>query len=162
MGREGAPPRAVALRPKVSGGLCAHHRRVVDTAVSQTHSKAGCSVKQRPRRGVIKATQNANGLAYELTLTPPLNIRRTRTGDLGCHGTRYVRHARGWYAYGVRTVRGAQGQAALRLSTEAPGRTCKLSWWPHGTAACDLGLVKQTMHVDWPPMVDSGASGRPV
>ena len=35
-------------------------------------------------------------------------------------------------------------------------------WWPHGTATCDLGLVKQTMHVDWPPMVDSGASGRPV
>ena len=25
-----------------------------------------------------------------------------------------------------------------------------------------MGLVKQTMHVDWPPMVDSGASGRPV
>ena len=34
--------------------------------------------------------------------------------DLGCHGTRFARHARGWYAYGVRTVRGAQGQAALR------------------------------------------------
>ena len=27
---------------------------------------------------------------------------------------------------------------------------------------CDLGLMKQTMHVVWPPMVDSGASGRPV
>ena len=23
-------------------------------------------------------------------------------------------------------------------------------------------MVKQTMHVDWPPMVDSGGSGRPV
>eukprot|EP00964_Phaeocystis_antarctica_P007213 scaffold3918_cov66-Phaeocystis_antarctica.AAC.1 len=40
-----------------------------------------------------------------------------RTGDLWCHGTRYVRHARGWYAYRVRTVRawGPQEQAALRL-----------------------------------------------
>ena len=35
-------------------------------------------------------------------------------------------------------------------------------WWPHGTAMCDLGLVKQMMHVAWPPMVDSGGSGRPV
>ena len=25
-----------------------------------------------------------------------------------------------------------------------------------------MGLMKQTMHVVWPPMVDSGASGRPV
>ena len=35
-------------------------------------------------------------------------------------------------------------------------------WWPHGTAACDLRLTKQTMHVVWPPMVDSGNSRRPV
>jgi hypothetical protein len=34
--------------------------------------------------------------------------------------------------------------------------------WPHGTAACDLGLTKQTMHVVWPPMVDSGTARRPV
>ena len=34
--------------------------------------------------------------------------------DLRCHGTRYVRHGRGWYAYGVRTVRGTSGKAALR------------------------------------------------
>ena len=34
---------------------------------------------------------------------------------LGHRTTRYVRHARGWYAYGVRTVRGPPGQAALRL-----------------------------------------------
>ncbi len=34
--------------------------------------------------------------------------------DLWCHGMRYVRHARGWYAYGVRAVR-TSGQAALRL-----------------------------------------------
>ena len=33
--------------------------------------------------------------------------------DLGCHGTRYVPNARGWYVYPVRTVRGAWGQAAL-------------------------------------------------
>ena len=25
-----------------------------------------------------------------------------------------------------------------------------------------MGFTKQTMHVVWPPMVDSGASGRPV
>ena len=34
---------------------------------------------------------------------------------LGHRTTRYVRHARGWYAYGVRTVRGASRQAALCL-----------------------------------------------
>ena len=53
------------------------------------------------------------------------------------HGT--VRHASGWYAYPVRTVRGAQGQTALRLryyvrragtwyrteAPEAPGRACQ-------------------------------------
>ena len=33
--------------------------------------------------------------------------------DLGCHSTLYVSNARGWYAYPVRTVRGALGQAAL-------------------------------------------------
>ena len=38
----------------------------------------------------------------------------TRSGRrLGCHGTLYVPNARGWYAYPVRTVRGALGQAAL-------------------------------------------------
>eukprot|EP00964_Phaeocystis_antarctica_P045653 scaffold26291_cov57-Phaeocystis_antarctica.AAC.5 len=35
--------------------------------------------------------------------------------DLSCHGTRYVRHARGWYVCPVRKVRGASGQAALCL-----------------------------------------------
>ena len=35
-------------------------------------------------------------------------------------------------------------------------------WWPHGTATCVLGLVKQMMHVVSPPSVDSGTSGRPV
>ena len=25
-----------------------------------------------------------------------------------------------------------------------------------------MGLVKQSMHVDWPPIVDSGTAGRPV
>ena len=34
---------------------------------------------------------------------------------LGCHSTRYVPNARGWYVYPVRTVRGPWGQAALRL-----------------------------------------------
>eukprot|EP00964_Phaeocystis_antarctica_P128909 scaffold92731_cov66-Phaeocystis_antarctica.AAC.1 len=61
---------------------------------------------------------------------------------LRCHGTRYVRHTRGRYAYGARTVRGARGascpappvrtarrrlvRVARTYSTEAPGRTCKL------------------------------------
>ena len=33
---------------------------------------------------------------------------------------------------------------------------------PQGTAACDFGWVKQIMHVDSPPRVDSGTAGRPV
>tara|TARA_B100000795_G_scaffold239256_1_gene200807 strand:- start:550 stop:924 length:375 start_codon:yes stop_codon:yes gene_type:complete len=43
-------------------------------------------------------------------------IERLQTvqSDLGCHGTRHVRYARGWYAHGVRAVRGARGDA-LRL-----------------------------------------------
>ena len=32
-----------------------------------------------------------------------------------CHGTRYARHARSWYACGVHAVHGAREQAALRL-----------------------------------------------
>ena len=75
------------------------------------------------------------GLALTLTLTLTWNMRvgilstsrpvarggvtatwgvkqRTVQGSssgLGCHGTRYVRCARGWYAHPVRTVRGASG-----------------------------------------------------
>ena len=64
-------------------------------------------------------------------------------GDLGCHGTRYVPYDRGWYAYPVRTVRGALGashpappvrtqrarlvRVARTYPTEAPGRTRQLS-----------------------------------
>ena len=43
---------------------------------------------------------------------------------LWCHGTWYVRHARGWYVYGVRTVRGAQGKllsASDTYSTQEAG-----------------------------------------
>ena len=42
-------------------------------------------------------------------------VSALRCARLGCHGTLYVPNARGWYAYPVRTVRGALGQAALRL-----------------------------------------------
>ena len=61
---------------------------------------------------------------------------------LGCHGARYVRYARGWYAYPVRTVRGALGagrpapsvrtqrgrlvRVARTYPTEAPGRASQL------------------------------------
>eukprot|EP00964_Phaeocystis_antarctica_P132605 scaffold96728_cov67-Phaeocystis_antarctica.AAC.1 len=43
-------------------------------------------------------------------------------GDLWCHGTRYVRHARGWYAYRVRTVRGASGKLPCASGTTARRR----------------------------------------
>ena len=33
----------------------------------------------------------------------------SKASHLGCHGTRYVRYGRGWYAYPVRTVHGALG-----------------------------------------------------
>eukprot|EP00964_Phaeocystis_antarctica_P121917 scaffold85590_cov62-Phaeocystis_antarctica.AAC.2 len=63
--------------------------------------------------------------------------------------------------------------AAVTPTTEGPrqtGHSCIRAEqsphalrWPQGTAACDLGLTKQMMHVVWPPMVDSGGtSGRPV
>ena len=54
---------------------------------------------------------------------------------LWCHGTRYARHTRGWYAYGVRavvqqlpvpqvrTLRRRPVRVACTYSTEAPGRT---------------------------------------
>ena len=56
---------------------------------------------------------------------PPLLVREPEERALGAcgdnhgtlaitqHGTRYVRQGRGGYAYPVRTVRGALGQAAL-------------------------------------------------
>ena len=87
-----------------------------------------------------------------------------RGTSLGCHGTRtqyvlyvgpwgqatlrlrYVPNAGGWYAYPVRTVRGALGESrpvrpvrtqrgrlvrvACTYPTEAPGRTCQLSSKP--------------------------------
>ena len=45
--------------------------------------------------------------------------------DLGCQGTRYVRCARGWYAYLVRAVRGALGTShpsPVRTQTRRLGR----------------------------------------
>ena len=63
--------------------------------------------------------------------------------DLGCHSTLYVPNAQGWYAYPVRTVRGALGtsrpappvrtqrgrlvRVAGTYPREAPGRTRQLS-----------------------------------
>ena len=44
------------------------------------------------------------------------------------HGTRYVRHARGWYAYPVRTVREGRGKlpcASGTYSTQEAGRTAQ-------------------------------------
>ena len=64
------------------------------------------------------------------------------TPSLGCHSTRYVPNARGWYAYPVRTVRGTLGasrtvrpvrtqrgrlvRVARTYPTEAPRRACQL------------------------------------
>ena len=49
---------------------------------------------------------------------------------LGCHGTRYVRHGRGWYVHRVR-ARTARGRRLVSVahtySTEAPGRACQHS-----------------------------------
>ena len=92
---------------------------------------------------------------------------------LGCHGARYVPNARGWYAYPVRTVRGALGasrpappvrtqrgrlvRVARTYPTEAPGRTCqprsRPSWTPlHADPESTKkrkrgGLRPQTTHV---------------
>ena len=41
--------------------------------------------------------------------------------DLWCHGMRYVRHARGWYAYGVRAVRTVRRR---RTMLGASGASC--------------------------------------
>ena len=55
-------------------------------------------------------------LRLGLGLGSGLGLRLGKTPTCGApHGTRYVRHARGRYAYSVRTARGASGQAALRL-----------------------------------------------
>ena len=46
---------------------------------------------------------------------------------LGCHGTRHVQHARGWHAYGVRTVAPPRGKllcASGTSSTQEAG-TCR-------------------------------------
>ena len=78
-------------------------------------------------------------VSFQALASALMAFSSSHPGSLGCHGTRYVRHARGWCAYGR-----APGQAALRLwyvryaggwyartySTEAPGRTCQQSWLP--------------------------------
>ena len=72
------------------------------------------------------------------------------------HAMRYVRHARGRYAYPVRTVRGALGasrpappvrtergrlaRVACTYPTEAPGRTCTLRPPPTSRQAHGLAL----------------------
>eukprot|EP00964_Phaeocystis_antarctica_P080809 scaffold50486_cov76-Phaeocystis_antarctica.AAC.4 len=73
-------------------------------------------------------THHTKRMAYRWppTFTPPrspLSQSRKMVSDcrfMTCvvpqYGTWYVRHARGWHAYPVRTVRGASGQAALRRS----------------------------------------------
>ena len=44
--------------------------------------------------------------------------RRRRVGKrLGCHGTGCVRHARGWYAYGVRAVVARKGKLPCAFGT---------------------------------------------
>ena len=49
-----------------------------------------------------------------------VSVRRLCAG-LGCHGTRYVRHARGWYAYGVRTVAQQLPCASGKYATQKAG-----------------------------------------
>ena len=74
---------------------------------------------------------------------------RAQHEHLGCHNTRCVRYARGWYTYPVRTVRGALGasrpappvrtqrgrlvRVVRTYPTEAPGRTRQLRRAPSGS-----------------------------
>ena len=61
-------------------------------------NEAGCLAQ-----GVLPAESHAHALhepPRRLVALEPLPL----SGGLWCHGTRYVRHTRGWYAYGVRTV----------------------------------------------------------
>ena len=58
-----------------------------------------------------------------------------------------------------------QRSAGVRQYGQARSRAeqgAQTHWWPHGRAACVFGLVKHTIHVVSPPIVDSGASRRPV
>ena len=102
------------------------------------HPRDGCQPHDGGRPGVCGVC----GERPREPLDPPQHalLARWLVGErLWCHGTRCVGYARGWCAYGVRTVRGAPRRAALRLrylqlrrrpvrvartySTEAPG-TC--------------------------------------
>ena len=53
------------------------------------------------------------------------DVHRVDAQDLGCQGTRCVRYGRGWYAYPVRTVRGALGASG----PAPPVRTQGGSWY---------------------------------
>ena len=59
---------------------------------------------------------------------------REQAVDLGCHGTRYVPNARGWYAYPVRTVRGALGASRPVRPVTYPTREVgtRSPYVPHG------------------------------
>ena len=59
------------------------------------------------RSGEVAVGRRWRPLAVVAALAAEANLRSVQ--GLECHGARHVRHARGWYAYGVRTVRGALG-----------------------------------------------------
>ena len=61
----------------------------VSAAVSQTHSKAGCSVKQRKARGVITATQNGELQGSRIRT----HIHATRTCIHSLAGLRHTGHS---------------------------------------------------------------------
>eukprot|EP00964_Phaeocystis_antarctica_P051513 scaffold30059_cov63-Phaeocystis_antarctica.AAC.2 len=111
------------------------------SAPSPTAPEAACA-----RRGACRTGGRPWRRARPRTPRPPPRVLPARSVPgccrLGCHGTWYVRHGRGWHVYGVRTVVPAPGagcpaplirtarrrtvRVARTYSTEAPGRTCKL------------------------------------
>eukprot|EP00964_Phaeocystis_antarctica_P039017 scaffold22315_cov50-Phaeocystis_antarctica.AAC.3 len=89
-------------------------------------------------------------------LMPPSHSYSARCFMLGCHVRLRL------YQAETRVQRSSWFRTLMPRSFIWAEQAPQAHWWPHGAARCDLGLLKQIMHVDWPPMVDSGASGRPV
>ena len=94
----------------------------------------------------------------------PVRLELCDRGGLGCHGTQYAWYGRGWYAYPVRTVRGALGasrpappvrtqrgrlvRVACTYPTEAPGRTCQLSGRQTERAPCASAAARAASNVE--------------
>ena len=130
--------------------------------MAQEHEPLACDTTAHPQAQPTHTSNHLHAVVGRLRRPSPTtnkNITATKTlppARSDTHIPKRTRHA-------TRTcTHVATGVRQTGHSFILAEQLLQAHWWPHGTATCDLGLLKQMMHVVWPPMVDSGTSGRPV